>query len=77
MFLDFVCRLMLHFLERITGLRLALSKGPNRVDGPHHFYLRRETSSFRNVFLETLDDGQSPKTRFFQGKYLHLKKRSI
>jgi hypothetical protein len=51
----------------VQRLKLALSKGPNRVSSPS-FYLRKETDPVSETlcFLETLDDGQSPKTRFFQ-----------
>jgi hypothetical protein len=41
----------------------ALSNGPNRVDAPIILPEDGNRSSFRNVvFLETLYDGQSPKT---------------
>jgi hypothetical protein len=41
----------------------ALSKGPNRVATAIIVPDSRNRSSFRNVvFLEKLDDGQSPKT---------------
>jgi hypothetical protein len=45
-----------------------LSKGPNRVGATITLPEDRKTSSFQNVFLETLDDGQSPKTCFFQDR---------
>jgi hypothetical protein len=48
-------------------LRLALSKGPNRVGAPIIIPEDRKRSNFpSDVFLETLDDGESPETRFFQ-----------
>jgi hypothetical protein len=54
-----------HLFCWVPRLRLSLSKRPNMV--PPSFYLEfGNRFSFRNVFLQTFDDGQIPKTWFFK-----------
>jgi hypothetical protein len=59
---------MFKFLDLVQWLRLALSKGANRVGAAIVLPEDGNRSSFQNfVFFEkTLDDEQSPKTWFFQ-----------
>jgi hypothetical protein len=56
-----------HWLNQ--RLRLALSNGPNRVGAPIILPEDGNKYSFRNFFLEILEDVQSPKTCSFQVQY--------
>jgi hypothetical protein len=52
---------------RVQGLRLALSKGPIRVDASLPLPEVENRSSFCVFYLfRILDDGQSPKTQWFR-----------